>query len=382
MRACLLLPLLALAASLAAQTPPPAAPAVQEDPTFRNPLFADEPKPTGRTGLDLNPAEPPTAADRAGESDSGGQPTMLRMDLDDQAPVPVPTSMIRTTTIVFPFPIEDLHGTGFTPNPSKIKGDFFVAARPGANYLSITPLVEGARRNLNIIAKGRVYSLDVYPASPRGAAAFSVVLRLPPGAAPGEGAPRNEPAEPGAGAETPEAARSLSKPPKQSKRAGVARVLGVLDALKLLAGLGDAESARKAAALMPDVQFVVRPPGEVQEMDTLRLELTHVLRNQALDAVAFAVKLTNLGRATLHLERGSFTVRAGDPLRGPRLSAVTADVDALLPPGETRRAFLVVVGGEVQGSRNLFDPEKNRFYIACTANPAPPVAKKGAEGKP
>lgn len=372
---------------LSAQVPPGSPPA-QEDPTFRNPLFADEPKTPAAgapTGLDLNPAEPPAATDRAGESDSGGQPTMLRMDLDDQAPVPVPTSMIRTTTIVFPFPIEDLHGTGFTPNPAKIKGDFFVAARPGANYLSITPLVEGARRNLNIIAKGRVYSLDVYPAQPRGAAAFSVVLRLP-GGGPGREQVRAESTETSPAESLSEPSRSLSRPPSQGRSAGPARVLGVLDSLKLLAGLGDAEAARKAAALMPDVQFVARPGGEVQEIEALRIELSHTLRNARLDALAFAVRLTNTGRTPLAIDRSSFAVRAGDPLQGPRFEAVTADVDPVLPPGETRRAFFVVVGGAVQGSRNLLEPEKNRFYITCVATPAgpgaAPVVKKSKKASP
>ena len=77
-----------LAGSASAQLPPNAPPP-QEDPTFRNPLFADDPKPSpaagAPTGLDLNPAEPPAATDRAGEADSGGQPTMLRMDLDSDA---------------------------------------------------------------------------------------------------------------------------------------------------------------------------------------------------------------------------------------------------------------------------------------------------------
>lgn len=377
--ACLTLGSLAAQTAQVPPTPPPA-----EDATFRNPLFQEGPgAPTpAATGLEGNP-EPP-ANDSAVGADSGGQPTVLRLDLDEETPVPVPTSMIRTTTVVFPFPIEDLHGTGFTPNPAKIRGDFFVAARPGKNYLSITPLVEGVRRNLNIIANGKVYSLDVYPANPKGAAAFSVLLRAgAPKALPAAG-PRSEPAlAPGSQPTTgagPEVTRSLVKPPATGKQAGAARVLGVMDSMKLLAGIGDKVAAKKAADLMPGVQFVARSQAQIeketQDLQGLKVSVTHVLRNSQLDAVAFAILVTNTTKAGVSIDRQSFTVRVADPTSGPSYEAVTADVDAVIAPGSTKRAFFVVVGGAVQGSRNNLDPEKNRFYISCATAPAPSKVAK------
>lgn len=371
--------------SLSGQTAAPAAPAPAppaEDATFRNPLFQEGPATTAAPGLEGNP-EPP-ANDAAVGADSGGQPTVLRIELDEEIPVPVPTSMIRTTTVVFPFPIEDLHGTGFTPNPGKIRGEFFVAARPGKNYLSITPLVEGVRRNLNIIANGKVYSLDVYPASPRGAAAFSVLLRVSAPKAVPATAPRSEPgigpgAQPGAGA-GPEVKRSLVKPATELAPAGAARVIGVMDALKLLAGISDKAAAQKAANLMPAVQFVARSQAQIeretQDLQGLKLSVTHVLRNSRLDAVAFAVLVSNTTKTAVSIDRQSFTVRVADPASGPSYEAVTADVDPAIAPGASKRAFFVVVGGAIQGSRNYLDPEKNRFFVSCATTPAAPKVAK------
>ena len=178
--------------AFAQEAPLPAPqPRAGENPSYRSPILADEeaaspaPRPPGTTapaasafaGLEGNPEPPPQQPGSAGES-GAGQPAVIRADLDEDVPIPVPTSTIRTTTILFPVPVEDSHGTGFTLNPAKVRGDFFIAGKPGLTYISITPLVEGIRRNLNVVLRGRVYSLDVYPAIPRGAAAFSVITKF------------------------------------------------------------------------------------------------------------------------------------------------------------------------------------------------------------
>ena len=355
--------------SLVAQTPPPvtltgvsetAGPATPP-PLPANPSAAPSPDSTSAPG----------DGSSAGESlDPDGQ-AVLHFELSEDTPIAFPTAVNRTTTLLFPAPIEDLHGAGITSDPSKAKGDFLATATPGATYLSISPLRDGVRRNFNVIVAGKVYAFEAYPAFPRKNAAYTVILDDPTGAvAQGRNAApavtvANNPLFPGSGA-IPMAlpvqpVRSLLPPRPAYEAAGSARLLGTMDSTRLLAGLNPA-SAAQVAAVMPRTTLVPRPAGDVTDHGDYSVQLTHVVRFDRFDALGFAVTVTNKTDHRIVFDPESFTVRAGDPRTGPLYYAVVADLAPDFAAKESKRAFFVLIGDST-GEPNRLDPG-NPFSVS------------------
>lgn len=364
--------LLAAAGSLLAQQAPkpeePPLDAATESPIFDTPIAA--PRPPVRV--------PPTdslmraPSNNGGAGDPGASNPVIQLEIDELTPAVIPTSSIRTTTIMFPFAIDDVQGAGFTPDPSKLEGDYLISVR--SRYISLTAQKDGVRRNLNVIAGGRNYPLDVIPANPPSDAAFSVILRTRPKAVAPivAGAPGAPAGEPPIDASPIEARRSTARPKSPLKSAGGARILGVLDQIKLLSGQGSIEDAKKAASLMDGVSFAAR--SDVTDHLDYRIEVTHVLRNTKLDALGFAVKVKNTCARALRFDPESFATRVGDPSRGLLLRQVTSDINPVLAPGEERRAYFVVIG-TAEGTPNWVDPA-NRFTVSLDL-----VAEGGAVAK-
>lgn len=353
-------------APIAAPTPPRAD---ELDTVTESPIFEAAKRPTPP------PRVPPTdALMPRGPSNNGGagEPAavnpVLQAEIDEFTPTVIPTSSIRTTTIMFPIPIDDVQGTGFTPDPSKVDGDFLISVR--TRYISLTAQRDGIRRNLNVIAGGKNYPLDIIPASPPSDAAYSVILRLkaptPSAAALAPFADTQRRFEQGEfDASGIPSRRSLSKPAGPLKSAGGARILGVLDQIKLLSGQGSFEDARKAAALMDGVTLVAKSDS-TDHLD-YKVTVTHVLRNSKLDALGFAVLVKNTSGRAIRFDPESFSVRVGDPTRGLLLRQVTSDIAPTLAPGVERRAFFVVIG-TAEGAPNWVDPN-NRFAVSLEYAP-------------
>lgn len=354
-----------------------------EDPAYPNPILAPS-TPLAVAGGETSPSGGGLTIGNAVGVEAGEAPAVIEVELDVRNPVQVPTSSVRTTTIVLPFPIDDLHGAGFTQNPKESRGDFLVSAKPGATYFSVTPLRDGVRRNLNVMSNGRCYSFDIYPAKPTGAAAFSVIVKAPSAApipndsrkaagAPFDPmlrqfngqAPRDEPSD------LVPAQRSLVPPPATGKPASPERLRGVLQTIKLLTGLSDEKQVGQVVAGMPDIVYK-RRSGETIDAGNLRIELLGVARNDAIDAVGFAVRLTNITKGLLALDPASLAVRVGDPAAGPLYRSALSQAPANLSPGASELVFFTITGS-ADGARNRI-AVLNRFSVSIDSKPAQKVA--------
>src|SRR6202022_3251205 len=58
----------------------------------------------------------------------GPDPQIRRIILDENVTQLIPTFEKTATTVVFPYSIEDASGVGFTRDPTKIRGDFYLKA--------------------------------------------------------------------------------------------------------------------------------------------------------------------------------------------------------------------------------------------------------------
>ena len=56
----------------------------------------------------------------------GPDPQIRRIILDENVTQLIPTFEKTTTTVLFPYAIEDASGVGFTKDPTKIREDFYI----------------------------------------------------------------------------------------------------------------------------------------------------------------------------------------------------------------------------------------------------------------
>lgn len=87
---------------------------------------------------------------------------VLEVPMNDATVIRVPTHPSITTTLIFPEPITALEGAGFTADPDKTGGDFLFSYTPGGSYFSVSPRIENARRNLNVVIGGKVYAIEPF----------------------------------------------------------------------------------------------------------------------------------------------------------------------------------------------------------------------------
>jgi hypothetical protein len=98
--------------------------------------------------------------------------------LDQHSPVTVNVSTHGLTTLQFADRIEALDGDSFTAKPGEEAGDF--AFSPGINWVSIKALRPGTEQNLNVILRGKVFSIVVHTTEMND---FTVIFRYPQGLA-------------------------------------------------------------------------------------------------------------------------------------------------------------------------------------------------------
>lgn len=352
-----------------------------ETPSYPNPILTsnETPEPiAGAGGEVVSPGD--TGVSNALGADPGGQPTVLRLELDEDVPATVPTASLRTTTLVFPFLIRALEGVGFTTDPATVKGDFLLSAKTKLNRASINPLRDNVRRNLNVVSEdGRVFPLDIVPARPAGAAAFVVHFRLkgpaplaglPVAVAPG--APVPEPPMPDGGAAAASVRRSLTAP-AAGKSASPARLKGSIDAAKLLTGLPNDAQVQNIIGALPNTFFRRGAAAETAKLGPVDLRLLSVMRSDGIDTLvlAFAMK----ANSAVTIDRTTWTVRVTDAAAGPLLRAALVDAPVQMPAGQTATVYLAFTGG-ADGSRNRVSVENFFFPSVTLGQGAPPVATR------
>lgn len=362
--------------------------AQSEAPNYPNPILSSEGSAPatpiqGTGGVVVEVGEP--GATNAIGADSAGQPAVLRMELDEDTPAVVPTATLRTTVLVFPFPIRALEGVGFTRDPATVKGDFLISATSKSNRVAINPLKDNVRRNLTVVSEdGKVFPLDIIPARPPGAAAFVIHFRLKgpvtpfpnvvggpaQGGASGQGGgPTPEPPM----AESPNAQsfRRALTPPAPGKNATPARLQGAIGAAKLLTGLTDDSEAEKMIALMPKTYFRRGSAVETTALGDLDLRLLSCLRSDGIDTVVLAFSAK--AKTAISLNKETWGVRVKDGASGPLLRAAMVDAPAQMAPGQTATVYLAFAGSS-DGGRNRVGVE-NFFFPSVTTAPAATTPK-------
>jgi hypothetical protein len=306
----------------------------------------------------------------------GPDPQIRRVILDENVTHLVPTFAKTTTTVIFPYAIEDASGVGFTKDPTKIRGDFYIkteAKSPKIDVVPIddlrvrtSPLESGQGRNLNVFVGGKVYVLDFFLAPTQAESATKVAfvrleeLKLPL-------AQTNVQAQ--AGQTPPTVTRSLRQPKSPFDPAGAARVIGVLDELKLISGTSG-DTRQNLLKAMSHINLSDRPERDVnnpglQSQDTtvyddFDIHLVRVIRNNKIDALGFEVLIRNKSDHTIYFDPESFGVRVGENV----FNQVTSDISPSLPPKAQMRAWFAIITSP-NGSPNYLSAD-NDFSVLLT----------------
>jgi hypothetical protein len=139
------------------------------------------------------------------------------------------------------------------------------------------------------------------------------------------------------------AAKTISSPQDvlaKRKPASPARLLGFLDKIKAYPSL-------KVSS--PEIfrDMTVAEPNSESSLDSLKLTLRRVVRDESLDALGFEVELANQSNKSFLFDPESLGVRIGDEVYPEALS----DASGIVKAGETLPAFFVVAG-TATGERN------------------------------
>ena len=313
-------------------------------------------------------------------------PKVVRVLLNEDKVVLIPTNKGVTTTVRFPGIIEDVMGAGYTKDPQQVAGDFIFKWKSGTNYISLCPVAENARRNLNVVYDGKVYTLDCFP-SDRNHACPSVVCETETSmqqrifvadhSRVREGGTRAS-ADVRGGDNQKEVEKSFAPPAKPLISAGAGRLLGVIDTIKLLLGL-DPSIRKLALEQMPNNILSLR--DEITRTQNYELKVQAVLRNNVLDALVFAVGVKNLTSDHLMLNPETFIARTGTE----NLRAVLSDIAPDVPPGGETVGYFVVIGNG-EGSPNWLSPD-NKWtcsldYLGQRVADEPVLSKPNRENDP
>ena len=306
----------------------------------------------------------------------GPDPQIRRVILDDSVTQLIPTFEKTTTTVIFPYAIEDASGVGFSKDPSKVHGDFYIkteAKSPKIDVVPIddmkvrtSPLEAGQGRNLNVLVGGKVYVLEFFLAPTQADAVTKVeFVRLE------DLKPQQLPVTQVSlqGQQSRDVTRSLQPPKSPFKPAGAARVVGVLDQLKLISGTyGDTRD--KLLAQMAYINLSDRAQRDVNnpaleeedstEYDDFHLQLVRVIRNNKIDALGFEVLIKNKTDHTIFFDPESFGVRVGENV----YNQVTSDITPTLARQAQMRAWFAIITSP-DGTPNYLSAD-NTFSVLLT----------------
>lgn len=298
------------------------------------------------------------------------------------------------TTVYFDDKVLDVKGPAFwmegspvelNPTIHKWVFSFNNDNTEGANYITLFPnpyLEQTERRNLNIVCKGKVFSIEPYAVANEAAAARMVYFRSTP-------EPERERRRAPEGASSRiENAAGLSSPTEQgqarnqslggipSEEGSISRVstltpavknhgatanvlISYLQKCKILAGLPNME--------MPGIEVLDKhfPAADLKGIKSGILSLYRDSQNEMLGAHCY---LKNGGTTTVTMSGGNLSVRVGEKVW---LTKVTDPNDLTLKPGDEAHFFAVFQDRDIPA----IDLQKNRFeLIATLSEKAEPMA--------
>ncbi|WP_415907049.1 hypothetical protein [Oleiharenicola sp. Vm1] len=298
--------------------------------------------------------------------------TVVRFALDAERTRPyiILTNPVDATAVEVPYPIEDWAGRAFTTDPEKIAGDFFLRLRRGERTFFISPIVDGARRTLHIVMRGRTYPIEVAPAG--ALYAFRKVTFFDPA----EEARQATEAAVAAQRETTKARNAtvqrLASPPRRDFTPATDEMqLGLIRFMQMLSNLPE-KQAESAVAANAALAWARRDTDPSVETDRFRIRPYFVVRNNAMSALGVAVSIENKTQRRLTFLPDSFILRSGDEV----LPATAADFNPIVEPGEKNIAFFVIAR-KPDGQRVLLEPSTPmRLSIALVrdVNPNPAIS--------
>jgi hypothetical protein len=252
--------------------------------------------------------------------------------LHEDKPLSCPMRVFTTLTIRLPGPLEGLAGIGFVSDAEKKKGDYSLSYAEGRNFLSIAPRHESAPpRNLNIILDGKTYVLIPRVTNNSSEALMSLILTKDE---------RPLPSDSSASMEAPSSAfkkRSVLANSK-IKSPAPAQLLGLIDALKLLATV-EGQEKTKLVKLMKhlDAEFNL---NQKTDFGTYMISVNNVVRHKEIDALGLELTIQNLKKDPLIISPESFSVRVGDYVFDQSMS----DAPSVIEPYATSKAYVVICG--------------------------------------
>lgn len=274
--------------------------------------------------------------------------------LNAARPYFIPTHPRVTTTIRFPGEIGAPDGSvaAFTEDAGKQPSEYLVTWQQGDSYLTVTPLKDAAMANLNVPFGGQTYVLYFYQVTDPLKAVAALNLVGDSASVPARStssttaAPANQP---------PEIVRQSMPPTNQQVPVTPARLVGMLDRLKLIHAT-PAGPALLALATAMNVQVAINgdqaaPPNEASADPVVHIRanannsglyqilLMRAVRDRRLNCIGFICLLRNTSDQELVFDVSSFGARAGAEYLVQRVS----DAQPVLKPGEQVPAYFVVV---------------------------------------
>ncbi|MDZ4815026.1 MAG: hypothetical protein SGI71_02020 [Verrucomicrobiota bacterium] len=271
----------------------------------------------------------------------------MRVPLDENTVVVVPTAKNRTTTISFYRPIDVIDGAGFTVDPAQVKGDFLLSFSPGNKVFSVTPLVDGANRNINVVVDGRVLPFEMVPVSHGKRPLMSVIVDS-------------------IDSSLSTIVKSSQPPPGKLKSAGAAQLIGLLDRLKLISVVSNQEDMNSLVRKMPETTAAIVNNDPVDYGSHL-VSLRKVMRDSRLDALAFEFEIENVSEIELLLDVESLGVRAGNNI----YAQVIVDVHPVLAAGQRTLGWCAIVGTPNGSPNHLSVANDFTIVLGLLNNSAP-----------
>lgn len=295
--------------------------------------------------------------------------TVLRIALDNDRTTPyiILTTPNNATAVELPYAIEDWAGRAFTPDPSRIAGDFFISVRPGENVFFISPLTEGATRTLHIIMRGHDYPIELRPAPEKYA--FRKVVFFDPVAE--QAAITSAAAAARAKGHPTTKVQRVWSPPQQPLAAATPELqIGLIHFMQMLANLSPAQAAQAVAANKA-LTWAVRD-DDATEAGDYRLKPIFAVRNNLMHALGVAVVIENTSKRVVSFMPDSFVLRSGEHV----YPQTAADFNPRMAPGEKQTGFFVVARTPDDRPIDLAadTPMSPSLAIASTANPKPAAA--------
>lgn len=270
---------------------------------------------------------------------------VFTLQLHENEVISIPTNPSVTLFIQFPAVVTDYTGRGFSSDPQREAGDFYIRHVDGDSYLSIAPLTELAERTIHIVCEGRGYPIHLFPAN--GEYSWDKVIFIKP-----------EPPKPVVTKErkseleeTSFSARRTLKAPRSNhlatEKLSAERLKGMIDVMRLLANLTE-KKAKAVVATNPLLTLARfdRPP---QDFGDFTVTQHFALRNEFYDAIGFAVSIENRGGRPIGFVPDSFTVRASEHV----YHAIFTDFDPHVGGRDHVSAFFIIAGNGVGGFNDL-----------------------------